>query len=134
MRTRHLQGSILEDHARGVLDPAEVARVDAHVSDCPACAARLAKTRREVRTIRAALLALGEEPLDFTHDTVDGPVYLQAERRRGRWLARVGGGTPELRSSFSTVHYANEFLRGIFAELYPRHACTPACHPGPPQP
>lgn len=133
MRSRHLQGSILEDHARGVLDEAEVARVNAHLSECPACAARLAKTAREVRTIRAALLALGEEPLDFTHYTTDGPVHLHVERRRGKWLARVGGGTPELRSSFPTVHHANDFLRGIFGDLYPRHSCTPACHAGPPE-
>ncbi len=133
MPNDHLQDRVLEDYAVGVLADAEIARVRTHISDCRACETRSAKIGREVRILQAALRALAEEPLDFTHETADGPVHLRAERHRGKWQARVGGGAPELRSSFSTPRHANTFLRALFSDLYPRHTCTPACHPGPPQ-
>ncbi len=70
-------------------------------------------------------------PVNFTHDTRDGPIRLRASRSdQGRWIARFWGRQLEGAREFRSLKAANEYLLRSFAAMFPGHRCTSRCGPG----
>lgn len=81
---------LLPWHLNGTLDPADRARVEAHLAACPDCRAALAGERDLARAVRGAdpLDAMAERSLAAIMPRLAGGAAPVARRPRGPWLLR----------------------------------------------
>jgi hypothetical protein len=72
--------------------------------------------------------AMGKQlPIEFLHQSREGPIHLQSLRCGKGWVARISG--PQLDCAFpaKTAAAANRKLSQSFAAMFPEHRCTPRC-------
>lgn len=118
----------LEEYALGRLRGAQLARLEEHLLVCESCRRRLLETEDFIRATRSAAQRLREIPLDFTHDTSDGPVRLLVRQTDdGQWEAAFSGQQLEGARRFPTIAEANDYLLECFREMFPEHRCTDYC-------
>jgi hypothetical protein len=71
---------------------------------------------------------LRRDPLNFRHETPQGPVDLNvSSSTRGDWIARISGRQVGVMCRFGKLQHANEYLLRMFAELMPDHRCNRCC-------
>ncbi len=129
----HPGEDVLEAYSLRRLNRRLLARVEEHLLACEACRRRLEEAAGFAEATRVAARRLRDVPLDFTHDTEDGPIRLRAEKtRRGKWLATFSGQLLQGADRFKTVREANEFLLESFRRMFPEHECSDRCRPAQP--
>jgi hypothetical protein len=69
------------------------------------------------------------EPLNFIHDTGDGPVHLLVKPSNNGWQALHWGHKAGGAWTFSSLAEANEHTLRWFVELYYGHRCSSGCGP-----
>lgn len=71
---------------------------------------------------------LSRDPLNFRHETEQGPLDLEVTSSgQGDWVARISGRQVAVMSRFGELQRANEYLLRTFAELMPAHRCNEFC-------
>jgi len=124
----HLPENWLEEYALGRLHSSLLAPVEEHLLVCELCRQRLAETDDFIQAARLAARRLRELPLDFTHDTPQGPIRLLVRQSaQGDWEAAFAGRQLEGLRRFATVAEANDYLLESFREMFPEHHCTEYC-------
>jgi hypothetical protein len=131
---RHVSDEKIESLALGRLRTSDSIRLQRHLYKCGLCLRRLVEI-----TLDLALKGLAPEqlsipdsrkPLYIVHDTADGFIYSETERRGHKWLARHWGEQLQGARECTTMREANEFLVTAFQEMFPEHRCTERCRVG----
>lgn len=108
----HLSDRALEAYSVDKLPEARLAVVEEHLLVCGLC-----RTRLE-----------GIEPVNYIHDTEDGPVYARITRlATGRLMARHWGHDLHTGRAFGSFYAAKQYLSESFSQMYPDHTCQGAC-------
>ena len=121
----------MERLALGKLPTHESIQIQRHIFGCPDCLRKLIEI-----TYLQELAGLGPEPLcvpttrkplSFVHDTADGFIFSNVERRGRKWIGRHWGDQLDGMRECSTLREANEYVLCSFQEMFPEHRCTERC-------
>jgi hypothetical protein len=101
-------------------------QADEHLLVCHECQDRLSAVDNLLllRTIR-------DLPVNYTHQTADGPIQVRVVGRAGLWRATLAGQMLADMREFLDLRQANEYALGAFWEMFPEHReCVEGCGPG----
>jgi hypothetical protein len=121
----------IEDLATGKLPTHESIQVQQHIYECPDCLRRLIEITyiQELAGLGPKPLCIptAGKPLSFIHDTTDGLIHSNVERRGRKWIGRHWGDQFNGMRVCATMREANEYVVRSFEEMFPEHRCTERC-------
>ncbi len=108
----HLSDASLETYSLTQVDESALSETEEHLLVCDFCRARLEAI----------------EPVNFVHNTVDGPIYSRITRlRSGKVMARHWGNILDGGGLFGSVSAGKRYLNESFSQMFPEHSCNGRC-------
>lgn len=131
MPTTHVPEHEIEELALGKLRTHDSIRVQVHLFGCEVCLCRLIAitvnlARRGLAPARCLRVA-SRKPLFIVHDTADGLIYSQTQRKDGKWYAHHWGNQLDGGRECKLMREANQYLTESFAQMFAEHRCTSRC-------